>query len=271
MKEMKEVTEAVDFKEKVKEIAGGLFEGGWFDQMVEEQLKEALKKAVESQFSYGGAAYTRIKEIVSKNITESLEDYDPGYIPRLETVMQGIIDQTVLGEQKQLLTNFQTFMDRSEIPKPEKGRTRGVISLDAIFKKYCNKIAKEFNTDERAIDYDDEPSYEPVECYASIEKDETYGFSVAEHAFLCFGISDAESEKDQKQFGHKIPIVMWPTEKEWSFYGEPGKLDYGNLAHMDGFLCYLTALRCNNVMIEDYPGELSKCVELNTSPECEWS
>ena len=112
----------MDIEKKVADATSSLFTDGWVENQIQEAIKSAIQRAIADQFSWSGAGYKKIKEIVDASCEKSIgmvraEDY----FPKIEIFLKEIMDQTVEAEKKKLLGNFREFMIHDDIPEPEKG------------------------------------------------------------------------------------------------------------------------------------------------------
>lgn len=263
----------MDFEKKMAEVTSSLFTEGWVEEQVTEAVKGAIKKAVNDQFSYGGTGYKKIKEVVDGSVEKTVANMTPEYIPKLEIVLTEIMSQTVTVEKKRLIENFRVFMTEKDVPDREMCTGRRKIALSEIFKSYCKYVSNHFNTYGRDIDYDDEPTYEPVECKAWIEKEEQgmgYFRSSYPHAYLYLVTEDGKDEYGE-DCNFKVPLIMFDEKKEGWTISELEEIDFSDLLHADPMLCYLHKLKCHYVHIEDTGEEMDEYVELDAKPECDWS
>ena len=195
------------------------------------------------------------------------------YFPKIEIFLKEIMDQTVEAEKKKLLGNFREFMIHDDIPEPEKGGYKRYIGLGQVFEKYRKFVAEEFDTDGREIDYDDNPTYVPVECRAYIEEAERpkYYISNMEHATLFLVTEDGEDEHGES-CNFAIPLNRWNEHDRdgWWIARDAVSIDITDLRHANSMMCYLSKLRANDVLIMD-TGECHACVELKNKPEADWN
>lgn len=261
----------MDFQQKVADIASGLFTSGWVDEQVAEALKKSIKKAIDDQFSYGGVGYEKIKQVVKETVETSVSRFEPEYVPKLEIVLTEIIKQTVVEEKSRLLENFRTFMTDSNIPERRSGSGNRGVCLADIFKVYREYVAKNFDTEDRKVNTDDEPTYEPVECKAWIDEREEGGYfrSNYKHATLYLVTEDGQDEHGES-CNFRIPLVMWNEKDGWTISELPS-IDFAMLAYEDPMLVYLYKLKHNYVKIDDTHDEFDEYVELEEKPECDWS
>lgn len=262
----------MDFEKKVADIASGLFTSGWAEKQVAESIKESVKKAINDQFSYGGVGYKKIRQVVEESVEKSVSRFEPEYIPKLEIVLAEIIKQTVVEEKKALLENFRTLMTDSDIPEQRSSSGKRCVGLADIFEVYRKYVAKNFDTEERKVDTDDEPTYEPVECKAWLEperEDRGYFRSNYKHATLYLVTEDGQDEHGES-CNFKVPLVMWDGNDEWTISELPS-IDFARLAYEDPMLVYLYKLKHGYVKIKDTHDEFDEEVELEERPECDWS
>ena len=264
----------MDIEKKVADVTSSLFTDGWVENQIQEAIKSAIQRAIADQFSWSGAGYKKIKEIVDASCEKSIgmvraEDY----FPKIEIFLKEIMDQTVEAEKKKLLGNFREFMIHDDIPEPEKGGYKRYIGLGQVFEKYRKFVAEEFDTDGREIDYDDNPTYVPVECRAYIEEAERpkYYISNMEHATLFLVTEDGEDEHGES-CNFAIPLNRWNEHDRdgWWIARDAVSIDITDLRHANSMMCYLSKLRANDVLIMD-TGECHACVELKNKPEADWN
>ena len=55
----------MDIEKKVADATSSLFTDGWVENQIQEAIKSAIQRAIEDQFSWSGAGYKKIKEIVN--------------------------------------------------------------------------------------------------------------------------------------------------------------------------------------------------------------
>lgn len=263
----------MDFEKKMADITSSLFTEGWVEQQVTEAVKTAIQRAINDQFSYGGIGYKKIKQVVEESVEKTVANIAPEYIPKLEIVLAEIMSQTVVAEKKRILENFRVFMTDTDIPDREKNTGTRRIELSEIFKVYRKYVSAHFDTEDRNIDYDDEPTYYPVECKAWIEEEDKnrgYFRSMYRHASLYLVTEDGQDEHG-KSCNFKVPLIMWNAKEGWSISKLDEEIDFGNILRADPMLCYIYKLKSNFVHIEDTGEELDDYVDLDEKPECDWS
>lgn len=262
----------MDFEKKMADITSSLFTEGWVEQQVTEAVKTAIQKAINDQFSYSGIGYKKIKQVVEESVEKTVANIAPEYIPKLEIVLAEIMSKTVVAEKRRLLENFRVFMTDSDIPDREKNTGYRKVTLSEIFKVYRKYVSEHFDTEDRDINYDDEPTYDPVECKAWIEPEHEgsgYFRSRYKHATLYLVTEDGQDEHGES-CNFKVPLVMWNEKNGWSISELYENIDFGNLLHADPMLCYLHKLKCHFVNIEDTGEKLDDYVDLDNKPECDW-
>lgn len=247
----------VNLEDNIKDIITKKLQDGTIENLIAEQLEDGIKNALKGLLGSYGDVTKVIEKQVKSVMIPYLEEYDYSqYIAKLDSVLVEVLKNSAL-ENKKLLENFKELM----IPEEEKA-----IKATELFERYMNYVAKNVETDELKIDYDDEPTYENVEVSFEVEYNEGRSWSDMESATLFF-----ECEHD-KEMNVEIKIHRWKKfdKEEWT-------IDYdsvhtiNSLRHLGEFEILLMKLKQNYTkLILDSDGE-NDYVEPEARPEVSYS
>ena len=144
----------MNLENSIKDVITKSLEDGLVEKLVAEQLEKGITNALGNLFrSYGD-----VTEIIEKQIKSVmvpyLEKYDYSeYITKLDSVLVDVLKNTTF-ENKKMLENFRDLMVVEE--KEE-------IKVSELFNIWTEFVAKNVDTDDLDVDFDDGPHYEYVE------------------------------------------------------------------------------------------------------------
>jgi hypothetical protein len=197
-----------------------------------------------------------IEERVKSVMIPYLENYDYSrYIVKLDSVLVDVLKNSTL-DNKTMLLNFKNLM----LPVETKE-----IKASELFKIWSKHVAKEVDTDGLEIDYDDEPSYRPVDISLSVDYADKRNWSLFEYATLVF-----ECEHDDK-VNFAIGISKWDKDKknEWSI-SRYRTADIDSLRHLNEFEILLMRLnQAGTKLIMDTDNESDEVTPEN-KPEAKY-
>ncbi|MBW8603118.1 hypothetical protein HNO13_15450 [Bacillus velezensis] len=225
----------MNLETNIKDVIAKQMEEGIVEKIVAEQLEKGISKALEHLFSSYGDVTEVIKSKLKSVIVPYLENYDYSkYITKLDHVLVGVLQNTTL-ENRNLLNNFKGLMS---------GETEKTIKLSDLFAKWKNYVAKNVETDELEVEFDDGPEYEEVEVSVNVERNEDRSWSSFEHATILF-----ECDHDE-EMNFEIPISFYKngTDKEWDLRYNSVH-DLKSLRHLNEFEILLMKLSQNGVGI----------------------
>jgi hypothetical protein len=249
------------FSEDIQRITDEVLKDKSTEDLIRENIQNAISNAVKNSFSYGDlsrAVEKKIKEV----LVPYIETYDmQEFIPKLDTVLTDIVNSTNLQDNKKILENFRSLMTEPE----EK-----VISLETLFDEYCKYAAHDIDTSNLDVEYSDGYSYESVEVYA-VTDDYSNSSSSFERIDVTFGVRDIESiDSDIKKF--VITLSKWKRDDEDNYkimyLHEPNILSLRDMCSFEALLLKLTraGVKVAGDSIEDMDDEVTPEKE----PEPTW-
>ncbi|MEV9502816.1 hypothetical protein [Bacillus safensis] len=225
----------MNLEKNIKDVIAQQLEKGIVENLIAEQLKQGVSKALEDLFSsYGGEARKVIENKLKSVIVPYLETYDYSeYITKLDHVLVETIKEASF-DNRTLLENFKNLM----IEEKEK-----TIKLSDLYENWKEYVAKKVETDGLEVEFDDGPEYEAVEVRVEVERNEGRSWSIFEHAIILF-----ECEHD-KEMNFEIPISLYRRDKEWAInYRTSHELK--SLRHINDFEILLMRLSQNGVKLD---------------------
>ncbi|MGY3748098.1 hypothetical protein ACWN8P_12640 [Vagococcus salmoninarum] len=170
-------------EKNIEKTVSEFLKGGNIEVKVEEKLGEAIDKALNDLFGYGGDLKKLLENQINAAIVPAIERHDfSEYVTKLEPVLIKILQETTF-ENNKVLENFKGLAI-ADVPKD--------IKISEIFAEWCKYVAKEVNTDGLEVEYDDEPRYEYVACRFESVLEDGRSWSNFEHGIVRF-----ECEKDE--------------------------------------------------------------------------
>lgn len=225
----------MNLEKNIKDVIAQQLENGIVENLIAEQLKQGVSKALEDLFSsYGGEARKVIENKLKSVIVPYLETYDYSeYITKLDHVLVETIKEASFDNRK-LLENFKNLM----LEEKEKS-----IKLSDLFNEWKKYVAKQVETDGLEVEFDDGPEYEAVEVSVQVERNEDRSWSSFEHATIFF-----ECEHDEK-LNFEIPISLYKREEQWDLQYRSNK-ELKSLRHLNDFEILLMRLSQNAVQLD---------------------
>jgi len=164
----------MNLENSIKDVITQKLEDGTVERLVGEQLEKGISEALNSLFGSWGDGSKIIENKLKEVIVPYLENYDYSkYILKLDSVLVEILENTAL-DNKEMLENFKDLM------LPEDRKT---IKATEIFKEWQKKVAKDVDTSDLEINYDDRVSYQDVEVSLTFESLDK-GYSIYDRARL---------------------------------------------------------------------------------------
>ncbi|USK23810.1 hypothetical protein [Bacillus altitudinis] len=225
----------MNLEKNIKDVIAQQLENGIVENLIAEQLKQGVSKALEDLFaSYGGEARKVIENKLKSVIVPYLETYDYSeYITKLDHVLVETIKEASF-DNRTLLENFKNLM----IEEKEK-----TMKLSDLFEKWKEYVAKKVETDGLEVEFDDGPEYEAVEVRVEVERNEDRSWSIFEHATIFF-----ECEHDEKM-NFEVPISLYKREEQWDLQYRSNK-ELKSLRHLNDFEILLMRLSQNAVQLD---------------------
>lgn len=227
----------MNLEDGIKDVIQNKLTDGTIEKLISEQLEKGVLKALESLMGSYGDVTKIIEQKVKSVMIPYLESYDySDYLVKLDSVLVDVLKNSAL-ENKRMLANFQKLMTVDEDKK--------VITVSDLFDIWTKHVAKNIETSDLKVEYDDGVSYESVEVTFNIEQDEDRSWSCFEYATLTF-----ECEKDEKMnFAIRLSRYNKSKETGWKLRYDTTH-DISSLRHLNEFEMYLMRLDQNRVKIE---------------------
>lgn len=245
--------------DEILEIAKEALDSEKLDEVFREKIQQSFTDAFERALQWGPVKDT-IKKRLDEVLVPCIEQYDMGkYVVKLEEILEQLINESVVADNRNLLINFKRIMSTPR---------NGQISLDEVFKEYCNMVAVFVDTDDLEVDLDDDPSYKSVHVCATIEEpDRPYTFySSPDEKIVYFHPEDLE--QDHLCYALRLRKYDWQKGYSMFFDAEP---TLPGLTNLNSFECYLLALSKANVELTGCDQDLDDYVTPDAAPEATWS
>ena len=230
---------------------------GTVEELVKKNVESAINKSLDDLFSWSGAGKKMIDEKVKEVIVPVIERHDFNqYIVKLDSVLTDIINRTSLAENEKILENFKVLMLEPDMK---------VIKLSDIFKKYCEYVAHDVDTDNlEACCEDGEPYYEPVTANMEVEHEDRW-MSSFEHCRVKFFCDE------DKELNKELRLYRSRDDRNWNVSYEIDMFcDINSLRNLSDFDIFLMTLRRGYVDVEmDSESEYADDIEPEKTPE--WS
>ncbi len=245
------------FEERIADEINRQLSNGMVEKIVAEKLEKGIKNVMEEFFGWRGEGHNIIKNKIGEIFVPALESYDfSKYITKLDAVLTEIVNNTALTDNKTILSNFRGLMT-----EPEKD----TVKLSDIFKKYCEFVADEVDTDELEIVCEDNVSYVDVRASIVVAPDDSY-FPSNKKRILNFSCDEDE------KLNYKVYLrESYVNEGEWFIGGIDECIDIRSLKNLNEFRILLMNLERGFINIELDIDEDWESVEPNAEPEVTYS
>lgn len=241
----------------ILEVVENKLKDGFMEKMIEEQLEKGINSALSSAFN----SYGDVTKVIEKKIKEVMvpyvEKYDYSeYITKIDHVLVSVLEEAALPHKK-IMENFKDLIDF---------KAPGKIKVSEIFDKWCDYVAKNIDTSNLDVDYDDEPTYYNSEVTLEVDDIERSRYSSREEAEVVF-----ECGEDQKM-NKVIRLYQWKDSviKGWRLELDEN-ITLNSLQHLDSFTIFLMQLKQAGTEIEVDTHCDSTEVEVEAKPEPEWN
>lgn len=213
----------------IKDVITQKLEDGSVEKIISEQFEIGLKKSLDNMFSSYGDVTKILEKQLKSVLVPYLESYDYSeYIVKMDSVLVEILQNTAV-DNKKMLENFKELMTPQEEKK---------IKASDLFDKWIKFVAKNVETDDLEIDYDDYPTYETVHVTMEVEEDEDRSWSSFKHATLIF-----ECEHDEEMnFAIRLSKYTGGRKDEGYDISYDRTPDIKSLRYLKDFEVYLMAL-----------------------------
>lgn len=249
----------MNLENSIKDVIGKKLEDGTIEKLVTEQLESGVKKALDGLFSSYGDCTKIIEKQIKSVMVPYLENYDYSeYITKLDSVLVDVLRNTAL-DNKKILQNFKGLMsDECNVE---------VIKVSELFKKWCEYVANDVDTDDLEVNTDDEPTYESVEVnYEFQEHDDERDWTKKQTGKIFF-----ECEHDENM-NVCIEVYRWSDihkENQWTFRYE-GVKDLSSLRSLNEFQVLLMKLNQSSAKIEIDTFNENDYITPEKEPELDW-
>lgn len=228
----------MNLEESIKLTVENKLKDGSIEKMVSDYVEKGISESLKELFGWSGDARKVIEGQIKSVMVPYLENYDYSqYIVKLDSVLADVLNK-VTGDNRKLLSNFKELM-ATDVEIRE-------VKISDVFKKWCEYVSKNVETDELEVTYDDGPSYESVEVSYEFEETEERSWLKQEKGRIIF-----ECEHDEKM-NVCIDVYRWDDihkKNQWSFSVDDN-CNLNSLRHIDEFKLYLMALKQANVYVE---------------------
>lgn len=180
-------------KRNAEEIIVSKLNDGAIERAIDEQFDKMVNGIVDDLFGSYGDISRKIQSKLKETMNPYIEQYDfSEHSVKLEHLLNQLVTE-MTKEQNTLTRNLRDMMGTSPITE---------IKSSELFDKYAKYIGEHIETDDRGINYDDEPSYDPLTAEL-ITNDET-SYASMEKKTLLFTC------EDDNEFDIQIGIQRWP-------------------------------------------------------------
>ncbi len=225
----------MNLENSIKDVISKKLEDGTVEKLIEKQLEKGIENALDNLFSSYGDITKIIRDKVKAVIVPYLESYDYSeYIVKLDSVLVEVLKNTA-SENKELLSNFKELM----IVEEEK-----TIKVTDLFEKWKEYVAKNVDTDDLEIDYDDEPTYECVEVELEVHEDEERSWNSFKYATLVF---ECEHDKEMN-FAIRLSRYNGSSREGWDIHYDRVP-DLKSLRYLNDFEILLMRLEQNRTTL----------------------
>lgn len=228
---------------------------GSIEKVIEEKLTKCVGECMDDMFRWSGEAKKLIEEKLKATIVPAIERHDfSNYTLKLDAVLTEIVNSTSLQDNKKILENFKELMidDKKE------------MNLSDIFTLWSEYVAKNVETNELEVIYDDGPHYDYVHIemeIEDIEKRSKYAPDKKIIYFIC------EHDEDMNL---QFEVYKYDFMKGYEISGY-GASNINQLARMDDMQILLMKLGRNSTKIIIDGKYLEDDVIPNKEPEASFS
>lgn len=246
------------FEQKIANVVNEKLNDGTVEKLLEQYIEKGISDALKEVFSWSGEGKKLIEKKLNETIVPVIERHDFNqYLTKLDSVLTEIVNATILADNKKILENFKKLMKEPETKE---------IKLSEIFKRYCEHVAENVDTDNLKARCDDgEPYYEHVTASMEVEYEDKGWFkSSFDDCIVKFTCEEDEGLNCQ------VKLYKGTDEKNWSFRGYGDSIDINSLRGLSNFEVFLMTLKRGFVdIIMDEESDCDDDIEPEEKPE--WS
>lgn len=244
-----------DFDKKIAELVSNKLNDGTVEKLIEQKLEDAISRAIDDVFSYGGNGRELLKNKLDEVIVPAIEGHDFNkYLTKLDTVLTGIIKETNVADNKKILKNFKGLM-KEDLPKE--------IKVSEIFERYCDHVAEDVDTSNLETYQDDYLYYEPVTATLEVEHEDNdwlrSKFDYCKLNLTC---------KEDEELNCQIKLYKSEDEDTWGILNSIEQLDISSLRYINDFDIFVMNIKRNLVrIVMDTEYEINDDIEPTEEPE----
>lgn len=141
-------------------------------------------------------------------------------------------------DNKQMLENFQYLMKEPQITE---------MKLTDLFKEYKKFVARNMDTYDRKVEWDESPEYEAMTVFFEFEEDRERRWSSFRYATIDFTVDE---EKQQEELNRTIRLSKWDGDRKdgWEIRVDTNP-NLNSLRNLDAFDLLLLKLQRADVRI----------------------
>lgn len=247
-----------NFEERIAETVNEKLNDGTVEKLVEQYIEKGVSEALKEVFSWGGEGRKLIEGKLNETIVPVIECHDFNqYLTKLDSILTEIINSTILEDNKKILENFKELMKEPESKE---------IKLSDIFRRYCEHVAHNVDTDELEACCDDgDPYYQHVTASMEVEHEDKGWFkSIYDDCVVKFTCEEDEDLNCQ------IKLYKGTDKVKWNFRGYGDSIDINSLRNLSDFEVFLMTLKRGFVyIVVDEESDFDDDIEPEEKPE--WS
>ncbi len=249
------------FEQRIADCINQKLTDGTVERLVEEKLEKGVADAIEELFSYRGKAKELLVSKFDEVMVPAIEKHDFNqYLVKLDSILTEIVNNTSVADNKVILENFQRLMKNPV-------EDFSVVPISKIYEEWQDYVAKNIDTSNLEINYDDTPSYCGATTNMEVEKAERKWFSHDTEEYIVRFTCDEDKDMNCEiklssgYFDSKLRIdatTLLPV-------------DINSLRAMNGFEIFIQQLLRGFVKIDlDTMSSTGDDVEVEAEPEAEF-
>lgn len=244
-------------EEKIVQTINEKFSDGTIERLISEKLNESIMKALDDVLGYGGKARKLLSSKIDEVMVPAIERHDFNqYLVKLDSILTEIINNTSLADNKSLLESFKELMTEPKLKE---------IKISEIFKKYCEYVAADVDTDNLEANCEGgDPYYSHVTARMEVER-ERDSWGTYEHCYVKFFCEEDES------LNYQIRLFATRGVNDWRIIeGAGDSIDMLSLRNMNQFQVFMCVLNRGFVhIVIDEDDDCDDDIEPDATPE--WS
>lgn len=179
-----------DFEQKIADCINQKLTDGTVERIIEEKIEKGVSDAIGELFSYNGSAKKLLVSKFDEVIVPVIENHDFNqYLVKLDTVLTEIVNNTSVTDNKVILDNFKKLMKN---PVDD----FSIVPVSRIYGEWQDYVAKNIDTSNLEIDYDDTPSYYSATTNMEVETVERKWFSRDAEEYIVRFTCDEDEDMD---------------------------------------------------------------------------